>query len=95
MYARVTKYKMKADSVDAANEIMNNIKDRILGLPGMIQFVNVMQPDGAGYIVSIVESQEVSEANNDKVAALWGAFADHLEGAPEPDGGDVVANWTP
>jgi quinol monooxygenase YgiN len=94
MFARVTKYKMKADHIDAAKALLEQLKPRILGMPGIIQFVNVMDSDGSGYIVSVVESRDSAEANKDKVAELWSAFIDHLDSPPEPAGGDVIANWT-
>ncbi len=94
MFARVTKYKMKADATDAATALMHQLKGDILALPGMHRFINVMAPDGSGYVISVVESQETSDANADAVRALWGRFADHLEAIPTPEGYDVVADWS-
>ncbi len=93
MFARVTKYKMKAGSRDAATALLNQLKDQIMAMNGMHNFVNVMNNDGSGYLISVVESQETSDANAEQVAALWGQFADHLEGPPTPEGYDVIANW--
>jgi len=93
MFARVTKYKMKPGSREAATELMNRLKSEIMGMPGMHNFVNVMNDDGSGYVISVVESQATSDANAEKVKALWGQFAEHLEGAPTPEGYDVIANW--
>lgn len=94
MFARVTPFKMKAGSVEAATELVHQLKPQIMGLPGMIQFIDVVQEDGWGYIVSLVESEEISNANQEKVMALWANFKDHLEKMPTPAGYDVVANWT-
>ena len=93
MFARVTKYKMKPGSRDAATALLNQLKDRIMAMNGMHNFVNVMNDDGSGYVISVVESEETSDANAEQVAALWGQFADHLEGPPTPEGYDVIANW--
>jgi len=93
MFARVTKYKMKPGSRDAATAMMHQLKDTIMAMPGMHNFVNVMNEDGSGYVVSVVESQATSDANAPKVAELWGQFAEFLEGAPSPEGYDVIANW--
>lgn len=95
MFARVTSYKMKSDKVDAAVALMEELKPRILALNGLINFINVMQPDGSGYVISIVESEAASDANAPHVAALWFAFADHLEAVPQPQGYAVTANWSP
>lgn len=93
MFARVTKYKMKPGSRDPATALLNQLKDKIMAMNGMHNFVNVMNDDGSGYVISVVESQETSDANAEQVAALWGQFADHLEGPPTPEGYDVIANW--
>ncbi len=94
MFARITKYKMKPGSRDAATELLHSLHDQIMAMPGIHNFVNVMNEDGSGYVVSVVESEESSNANAAKVAELWGAFAEYLEGPPEPQGYDVVANWS-
>lgn len=94
MFARVTHYKMKPGSKDAAAAIMNSLKSQIMGMPGMHHFINVANEDGSGYVIAVVESEATSNANAAKVAQLWGAFSDHLEAMPKPVGYDVIANWT-
>jgi hypothetical protein len=94
MFARVTKFKMKAGSIDAAVARMEELKPQIMALDGLHQFMNVMQADGAGYVISVVETEEKSNANASQVAALWGQMAEFLEGPPEPVGHTVMANWT-
>jgi hypothetical protein len=94
MFARVTNYKMKPGSKDAATVIMNSLKSEIMGMPRIHNFINVMNDDGSGCVISVVESEETSNANAAKVAELWGAFSDHLEAAPNAVGYDVVADWS-
>ena len=94
MHARVTKYKMKADAMDDAVALVNKFRDEIMAMPGMIHFINVANDDGSGYVVALVESREVSDANADLVREMWGRFADHLEEMPTPEGYDVIANWS-
>ncbi len=93
MYARVTPFKMKADAVGDATELVKKLKDQIMGLPGMQQFIDVVQEDGSGYIIAVVESREVSEANQEWVMGIWANFKDHLEQMPTPAGCDVIVNW--
>lgn len=93
MFARVTKYKMKPGSRDAATALLSQLKDSIMGMNGMHNFVNVMNEDGSGYVISVVESEGTSDANAKQVQALWGQFAEHLEGQPTAEGYDVIANW--
>jgi len=65
-----------------------------MGMPGMHHFINVMNDDGSGYVVSVVESQESSDANAARVAELWSNFAEFLEGPPKAEGFDVISNWS-
>jgi hypothetical protein len=60
-----------------------------MGMPGIHNFINVLNDDGSGYVISVVESEAISNANAAKVA-LWGAFSDHMEAAPKAVGYDVV-----
>ena len=93
MHARVTPYKMKEGTRDAAVALMEELKPQILAMPGMLHFINVMNEDGSGYVVALVESREVSEANMERTKAMWGKFSDFLEAIPDPAGYDVMANW--
>ena len=94
MFARVTHYKMKSGSRDAATEMMNSLRNQIMGMPGMQHFLNVMNADGSGYVVAVVESEATSKANAETVAKLWSNFADYLEAPPKPEGYDVIASWS-
>lgn len=93
MFARITHYKMKAGSVDAAKAQLESMKDQIMALPGIRQFLNTINEDGTGCVISVSESREVSDASQDAVQKLWASFADHLESGPEPHGFDVFVDW--
>jgi hypothetical protein len=95
MFARVTPYRLKPGTRDAALKTLEQMKAEILALPGLKQFINILSDDGTGNVISVVESKEISDANADQVRALWGRMAGHLVEMPKPDSGDVVANWTP
>jgi len=92
MFARISRYRMKPESVDAAMALLNELKPQIMSLPGMLNFINVMNEDGSGYVVSVVESEEISNANQDKVQAIWARFADHLAEPPVIEGFNVLMN---
>ena len=70
MHMRVTHYKMKPDAMEAATAKLHDIKAQIMALPGMHQFTNSANADGTGCIVSLVESREISEANQSAVQAV-------------------------
>ncbi len=94
MFARITRFKIKPGSIDAATTQVNAMKDQIMALEGLSQFINVMNPDGSGYIVSIVSDKATSDANAEKVKAIWATMGDHLEEAPSAEGFDVLAVWS-
>jgi hypothetical protein len=93
MFARVTPYQLKSGEREAALATLQEMKADILALPGLKQFINVLGEDGSGYVISLVESEEISDANAEKVRALWGRMGPHLAEMPTPQGGDVVADW--
>lgn len=94
MFARVTHYKMKPGSKEAATAKMESLKDRILAMPGLHNFTSVMNEDGSGYVIALVQDEETSNANAETVKALWGEFAEFLEEVPTPEGFDVLVNWS-
>lgn len=93
MHARITHYKMKAGSVDAARQLQDRLKGDIMGLPGMRHFYNAMKEDGSGYIVSIFEPSEMTADSPDRVKAIWANFSDLLEAPPVPEVFDLLADW--
>ncbi len=93
MFARVTPYKMKPGTREAATKKLNAMKDTIMGMSGMKDFINVMNADGSGYVIAVIESEAQSNANAETVKAAWGQMAEFLEAMPTPQGYDVVVNW--
>ena len=93
MYARITQYKMKPGSREATLPIMESLKDQIMQLPGMVQFINVMDDNGAGYVVSLSELAETPPEAAEKIKSIWGAFADFVEDVQEAATFEVAANW--
>jgi hypothetical protein len=93
MYARVTHYQLKPESIDKAKALLENMKPKIMAMPGMIKFINSVNDDGSGCVVSLVESKEISDANADAVLAVWNEFKEHLKNAPIAKGFEVFADW--
>lgn len=94
MFARITKYKMKAGSRDEAIETMESLKGEIMALKGVQQFINAGNEDGSGYVISVVGSKEDSDSNAERVKEIWGNFGGLLEEIPNPEGFDVIVNWS-
>ncbi|MBT8416171.1 MAG: hypothetical protein KJO42_01910 [Silicimonas sp.] len=93
MFARITPYKLKSGTVDAATARARELKDEIMALPGLIEFTNAVNADGSGYIVSLVESREISDSNAERVREIWGKMGEFLAEMPTPGGYDVVDHW--
>lgn len=94
MFMRVTHYRMKPNAIPAAKAMLEQMKDQVMSMPGMIRFTNSINEDGSGCVVAVVESKELSDANAGRVADAWAAFADHLDGMPQPHGFEVFADWS-
>lgn len=94
MFARVTHYKMKPASIETATAMLHEMKPQIMALPGMKQFINSINADGSGCVVSLIESREISEANEASVQAIWTHYQDHLLAPPETSGFDVIVDWS-
>ncbi|WP_299839184.1 hypothetical protein [uncultured Paracoccus sp.] len=94
MFARVTIYRLKPGALAAATDLQNSVHSQIMGLPGLRQFINLVNEDGQGYVISLSDSAAIANANSALIAEIWKAFAPHLEGPPTPGGYDVIANWS-
>ena len=94
MFTRITKYKMKPESLAQATALLEQLKPQIMAMPGMVRFMNAHDDTGAGYVISVVESQATSDANQEAVQAMWANFAEFLEEPPVPQGFGVIADWS-
>ena len=94
MYMRVTHFKMKPDAVAGAMAKAEGLKDQIMGLPGVVRFLNSINEDGTGCVVSINESKAQSEANSAAVQGIWANFADDLAAPPEVSGYEIGLDWS-
>ena len=94
MQARITRFKMKAEATEAARALMERLKDDIMALPGMRQCVTVMNEDGSGFVISLIDAAGTSPESVDRVRAIWHRFQDHLESMPSPEIFEVAADWS-
>ena len=84
---------MREGSRDDATEILNSMKQRILELQGIRQFISTMNANGSGYVVVLVDSAEDADANEAEAQEIW--FGEFPEGPPLPENFDLIANWRP
>ncbi|WP_298917887.1 hypothetical protein [uncultured Roseobacter sp.] len=50
---------MKPESVSAMTGILNDLKEQVMALPRLQQFINTINEDGSGCVIAIVENQEI------------------------------------
>jgi hypothetical protein len=92
MFARISTYKMKPESIAEAEAKVQKLLPTILGMDGMVTFTNVIDAEGNGVVVSVVESETHSNANAEQVAKIWSEFSDYLLGPPEVNGYRVIVH---
>ena len=92
MFARVSRFKMKPEFVAEAEAKLAELMPVITAMDGMVTFTNVIDEEGNGVVVSVVESEEQSNANQEQVGQIWAHFADYLTGPPEINGYRVMAH---
>lgn len=93
MYARITPYKLKPGSREAATRIVHELKPKIMALEGMSRFINVIDQDNRGYVVALTTEPEMTPEVQERVRALWGALGEHLEAMPVATNCEVVVDW--
>lgn len=92
MFARISRYKMKPESIADAEAKLQRLMPTIMRMDGMVAFTSAVDADGNGVIVSVVESEEKSDANREQVEGLWAQFRGFLMEEPEIAGYRVVVH---
>lgn len=92
MFARISTYKMNPESISSAEAKLKEFMPTIMGMEGMVSFTNAIDADGNGVVVSVVESEEKSNANQEQVAKIWTAFSDYITEPPVIVGYRVLAH---
>ena len=84
---------MREDSAAAARSLIDSLKGEILALPGMKGCINVMNEDGSGYVISLIDDAGTSAESVDRVRAIWHKFHDHVETITSPEIFEVISDW--
>ena len=93
MQARITTFKMRPDAAGEARALMERLKDEIMGQPGIRHCLIVMNADGSGHVIAMIDEPGSSPEAVDRVRGLWHKFHDHLETMPSPEIYEVIADW--
>ncbi|MBX2880971.1 MAG: hypothetical protein KTR32_13600, partial [Granulosicoccus sp.] len=91
MFARISTYKMKQDLIAEAETKLEAMMPQIMAMAGLKSFTNVIDEQGNGVVVSVLESEEVSNASQEQVGQIWAAFSEYMEVPPSVNGYRVLA----
>jgi len=92
MFARISTYKMNPEFVADSEAKLLELMPTIMSMEGMLTFTNAVDADGNGVVVSVVESEEKSNANQEQVAKIWAEFSGYLTEPPVIGGYRVLAH---
>lgn len=94
MFARAGTYKLNPESIPAAEAKLQEVLPKIMAMGGMVSFTSIIDADGNGVVISVVESEEQSNANQEQVGKIWAEFSDYLVEPPVVTGYRVLAHDT-
>jgi hypothetical protein len=84
---------MRQEGAAEARALMEGLKEEIIGQPGMRHCLIVMNADGSGHVIALIDEAGSSPEAVDRVRALWHKFHDHLETMPDPEIYELIADW--
>jgi hypothetical protein len=85
---------MRPDAAEAAKGLMHELRDDIMSQPGVGRCIIVLNNDGSGYVVALIDERGGLPEAVDRVRLLWRRFHDHLETVPDPEIFEVIADWS-
>lgn len=94
MFARITTYQGDPARLDEMIAKMDEIKNQVKAISGVVDVYSVWRADGRGVVTAIYDSQAAAEAATPQVQAIWGGLADLLTGKPESETYDQVEHMT-
>lgn len=94
MQTRITRFKMREDAAESARQLVHQLKSEIMGQPGVQRCIVVMNADGSGHVIALIDDRGSLPESVDRVRSIWHKFHDHLEAVPEPEIFEVIADWT-
>ena len=94
MFARVSTFKMNPEFIPEVEAKLQDMMPLIMGMDGMVSFTSAIDADGNGVVVSVVESEEKSNANQEQVGKIWAEFGAYLTEPPVISGHRVLAYQT-
>lgn len=94
MQARITRFKMRPEETGPARQLLMRLRDEIMAQPGLDRCITVMNSDGSGHVIALIDERGSLPESVDGVRAIWHKFHDHLEAVPEPEIFEVLADWS-
>lgn len=94
MYARITKYHCKTETMDDAIALFKKMKPEIIAIHGLKHWFSTGNKDGNCVLIGIYENREAAEAATDTVRALFARFAEYIDSELQPLGYEVLVHGT-
>lgn len=83
MHARITRFRIKPESLSEVTARLPHLRGMISKIPGGLFNYAVWNDDGVGATFAVYESKDAADAAGSQIAEIWGALADHLAAPPE------------
>jgi|GEM_PF-3550374 len=91
MHARVTRFKLKPETVEQANAGIEQTRQEVMKIPGIKGYINLRSYDGTeGLVISFYESAEQADTATQPALQQWVKFTEFFESTPESRGYDVL-----
>lgn len=94
MYARITTYHCKTETMDDAIALVEKLKPEMMEIPGLKHLFSTGNEDGNCALIGIYENREAAEAAMDTVRALFARFAEYIDSELQPHGYEVLVHGT-
>jgi quinol monooxygenase YgiN len=94
MYARITTYHCKTETMDDAIALFKKMKPEIMRIPGLKHLFHTGNQDGNCALIGIYNSREAAEAATESAKAFFDRFAEYIDSELQPLGYEVLVHGT-
>lgn len=81
MFVRITSW--KANDAAAVRPSVEEKREQIMAVPGMVSCQVVWNADGSGVTIAVYESEAAASASAPHIQAIWGDLASLFSAPPE------------
>ena len=89
MHARITRVQVAVDKIEEARAKVAGLLPEIRSIPGLKEFINVVNDDGGGVTIALYNSKEELEAATPRVSEILSGLAGLFTSAPTSEAYEV------